>query len=156
MQDKKDHAQNLIMDCVVEGLRKVQLSANLGLVKPRAIIDSSKPEPHERISIYANSDIYPVMSLGLDDARFLKWSKKFKQVWRLLILWKRLGFSTRNSSFCLTFKVFTSPWIIFIYLPFRFRESQILINIRNHDDNNCFEICFELLRLMEAIGFCNT
>ena len=57
MQEKKDQAQNLIMDCVVERLRKVQLSANLGLVKPRAIIESSNIEPHERISIYANSDI---------------------------------------------------------------------------------------------------
>ena len=27
-------------------------------------------------------------------------------------------------------------------LPFRIRTSQNLINIRNHEDNNCFELCF--------------
>ena len=30
----------------------------------------------------------------------------------------------------------------YIDLPFRFRMSQTLINIRNHEGNNCFELCF--------------
>ena len=30
----------------------------------------------------------------------------------------------------------------FIELPFRIREFENLINIRNHHDHNCFELCF--------------
>ena len=30
----------------------------------------------------------------------------------------------------------------YIDLLFRIQESQILITIRNHDDQNCFELCF--------------
>ena len=30
----------------------------------------------------------------------------------------------------------------YIDLPFRIRMSQNLINIKNHEDNNCLELCF--------------
>ena len=88
MQDKKDQIQKLIMERVAEGPRKVQFSANLGLVKPRAIIDSSNVEPDERIDIYANSDIKPVMSLGLEDEMV----EKMQAVLETLHLMVAVGF----------------------------------------------------------------
>ena len=92
MQEKKDEIQRLLIDRVAEGPRKVQFSANLGLVEPKVINDSSKTEHDERIGIYANSDLKPVMSLGLEDDEFLKWSKRCEQFWRLLHLMEAIGF----------------------------------------------------------------
>ena len=57
------------------------------------------------------------------------------------ILWKRLGFATGNSTFVKLAKFSTIRGSSFNDLPFRIRESQNLINIRNHHDHNCFELC---------------
>ena len=80
MQERKDEIQSLIIDRVAEGPRKVQFSANLGLVKPKVINDSSKTEHDERIHIYANSDMKPVMSLGLEDDEFFEMVEKMQAV----------------------------------------------------------------------------
>ena len=80
MHDKKDQIQKLIMERVAEGSRKVQFSANLGLVKPREIIDSSNIEPDERGEIYANSDMKPVISLWLEDDEFFEMIEKMPEI----------------------------------------------------------------------------
>ena len=80
MHDKKDQIQKLIMERVAEGSRKVQFSANLGLVKPREIIDSSNIEPDERGEIYANSDMKPVISLWLEDDEFFEMIEKMQEI----------------------------------------------------------------------------
>ena len=80
MQEKKDEIQSLIIDRVAQGPRKVQFSANLGLVKPKVINDSSKTEHDKRIDIYANSDMKTVMSLGLEDDEFFEMVEKMQAV----------------------------------------------------------------------------
>ena len=62
------------------------------MVKPKVINDSSKTEHDERIDIYANSDMKPVMSLGLEDDEFFEMVEKRKQFWRLLHLMEAVGF----------------------------------------------------------------
>ena len=99
MQDKKDKTQKFIMERFAERPRKILFSASLGLVKPRAIIDSSNIEPDKRIEIHANSDMNPVMSLGLDNECF-EMIENMQEFGNFCILWKRLGFATRSSSFC--------------------------------------------------------
>ena len=83
MQDKKDQNPKLIMERVAEGHIRVRFSANFSLVKPmervaegpievrfsanlssvkpKARIDCSNIDSDERIDIYANSDMKPVM-----------------------------------------------------------------------------------------------
>ena len=80
------------MERVAEGPKKNQFSANLGWVKPLAIIDSVNIEPDERIDIYANSDMKRVMSFRLEDDEFFEMFKKRLQFWRLLRLMKAVGF----------------------------------------------------------------
>ena len=132
MQEKKDEIQRLIIDRVAEGHRKVQFSANLGLVKPKVINDSSKTE-HKRIEIYANSDMKPVTSLGLEDDEFFEMVEKIQAVLE--------SFASYGSGWVLqhVIQVFVklakfSPILgsFYIDLPFRVRMSQNLINIRNH------------------------
>ena len=41
---------------------------------------------------YANSEMKSMMKLGLEDDIFLKWSKKFKQIWKILHPMEAAGF----------------------------------------------------------------
>ena len=68
------------MERVAERAGKVQLSAKMDLVKPRAKIDSSSREADERIDIYANSDKKKVMNLGLEDDELCETVGKMKAV----------------------------------------------------------------------------
>ena len=61
IQGQPEQLQKLIKERVAERPRKVPLCANLGLVKPRAIINSSNLQPDKRTDIYANFDLYPVI-----------------------------------------------------------------------------------------------
>ena len=131
------------MERVAEGARKVQFSANLGLIKPRAIIDSSNIEPEERIDIYANFDMKLLVSLGLEDDEFFEMVEKMQAVLET--------FASYGSGWVLqhVIQVFVklakfSPIHESFYkdLPFRIGESQNLIKIRNHDDHNFFDLCF--------------
>ena len=56
IQGQPEQIPKLIMERVAERSRKVPLCANLGLVKPRTIIDSSNLRPDKRTDIYANFD----------------------------------------------------------------------------------------------------
>ena len=91
-QETKDEIQWLIIDQGAERRRKVQFSANLGLVKPKVKNGSSKTEHDERIDIYAYSDTKPVISLGLKDDKFFEMVEKMQAVLRLLHLMEVVGF----------------------------------------------------------------
>ena len=97
MPDKKNQTQKFIIERVAERLRKVQLSANLGLIKSRAIITSSNTEPAERNGVYANSDTKPVMSLELEDEPFCE----YKQFQKVLHLMEAAGFCNTSYKFLL-------------------------------------------------------
>ena len=79
MQEKKEEIiQQLIIERVADGPLKVQFSANLGIIKPRAIVDSSEAE--ERLHFYANLEMKPVMSLGLEVEDFYDMVEKMQAV----------------------------------------------------------------------------
>ena len=89
------------MERVAEGPIEVRLRTNLSSVKPKARIDCSNIDSDERIDIYANSDMKPVMSLGSENDEFFEIVEKMQAVFGdFCNLWKRLGFEKRNSSFC--------------------------------------------------------
>ena len=131
------------MERFAKKTRKVLLRVSLGLVKPRSKIASGNEESEERIDIYASSDMKTVMNLGVENDEFFEMVEKIQAV---------LG----------TFASYASSWVVqhviqnflklakfspirgssCIDLPFRIRESQKLINIKNHDDHICFKFCF--------------
>ena len=140
MQDKKDQGQKLIMERVAEGPRKVQFSASLGFVKP-AIIDSKNIEPDERIDIYANSEMKPVMRLRLEDDHLFEMVEEMQAVLETSasygsgwVLQQVIQFFVKLAKL--------SPIRGSSSIDLPFRETQILINIRNQHDHNCFQLCF--------------
>ena len=109
---------------------------------PEAKVDSSNIEPDKRFDIYANFDMKPVMRLGIeDDNSFFEIVEKMQAVLET--------FASYGSGWVLqhVIQVFVkfakfSPihGSLFNDLLFRIRESQNLINIRNHHDHTLLRI----------------
>ena len=119
MHDKKYRIQKLIKERVAERPWKNQFSANLGLVKPRATIDSSNVKPDERIGIYANCDMKSVMSMGLEDDELSNLVEEMQAILKFLHLMEAAGF--RNTSF----KFLLIRGSSYIDLPFKFENPWV-------------------------------
>ena len=81
-----------------------------------------------------------VMSLGLEDDEFF-WNGRKKQAVLETFASYVTGWVLQHK-IKISCKIFSNSWIILFWFAFCIRESQKLINIRNHDDHNFFELCF--------------
>ena len=78
----------------------------MGLVKPRATIDSSNVEPEERIGINANCDMKSVMIMGLEDDEFSNMVKEMQAILKFFASYGS-GWVSRH-----VIQVFVNPWIV--------------------------------------------
>ena len=105
--------------------------------------DLNNPTQNELVDIYVNSLMVPILSDGLADGTFYEMVERvqsvlhsfaahgngwfLQQVVRLFIKFGKMN-PIRGSSH--------------ITLPLKIAKSSHLINIRNHDDHDCFNLCF--------------
>ena len=145
MSKHKEQIQNLILANGFQWPQKVQFSLNLSLQKPSVINDEdlNNPTQNELVDIYDNYLMVPILSDGLADGTFNEMVDRMQsvlhsfashgsgwvlqQVVRLFIKFGKMN-PIRGSSH--------------ITLPLKITKSSHLINIRNHDDHDCFNLCF--------------
>ena len=142
---KKNEIQSLILDRTCNGPCKVQFSAKLTLIKHATVVsDQSVQQPEdERVEIFANSMMTPLYANGLSDELFLEMLGKMETGFQ--------NFSAHGSGWVLQRvnelyikigKMLPIRGSSFIPLPAKIANSQQLINIRNHNDHNCFLLCY--------------
>ena len=141
----KEQIQNLILVNGFQWPEKVQFLLNLSLEKPSVINDKdlNNPTQNELVDIYVNSLMVPIPADGLADGTFYEMVDRMQsvlhsfashgsgwvlqQVVRLFIKFGKMN-HFRGSSH--------------ITLPLKNAKSSDLINIRNPDDHDCFNLCF--------------
>ena len=126
----------MILDRTCNVPCKVQFLAKLTLIKHATVVsDQSVQEPEdERVEIFANSMMTPLYANGLSDELFLEMQGKMEAVFQ--------NFSAHlqrvNELYIKIGKVLPIRGSSFIPLPAKIANSQQLINIRTHNDHNCF------------------
>ena len=141
VRSQKPRLDSLINEQLCHGPQKVQLCAKLQLIK----YHNNQPDnaEDERIEIYANSFLTPVYAIGLTIAAY----------------W---GMVEKMMSLLTTFASMGSGWVLeevlkvddkfarfrpihgssYIALPNKIANCCGLLNIRNHDDQQCFRYCY--------------
>ena len=135
MMDKKSEINSIILLNTIRNSQKVQFCATIELEKPI--------QDEEGMKIFVRSNTQPVYKEGLKEEEYLDMVEKM-----LTILY--------------TFTASGSGWIVvkihqleirvalfapmtgssYIALPHQLQSSNSLLNIRNHEDHNCFMYCF--------------
>ena len=139
MQSKRAQIEEFIEQKLSSGPQKVPFSSELSLFKPKHETD----EDDEILVIFANSLMTPVTAGGISNDDFALMVEKMLAVlftfvssgsgWLLdRVIRLHLNFAKyrpiRGSSF--------------IALPYELSTCQAVLNIRNHNDNNCFVYCY--------------
>ena len=139
MLQHKPQIDSLIEQKLSQGSQKVQFSAHLQLRKP----SQNEDQEDELIEIYANSLMTPVYSQGLSSETF--WT----MVERMMIV--LTTFASNGSGWVLekVIKIIVNfaryrpiTGSSYIALPSKLQNCRGLLNIRNHEDANCFLYCY--------------
>ena len=150
MQSKRAQIEEIIEQKISSGPQKFQFSAELSFFKPKHDTD----EDGENLVVFANSLLTPVIAGGISNDDFALMVEKMMAVlftfvssgsgWQLdRVIRLHLNFAKYRP-----FRVSS-----FIALPYEFSTCQAVLNIRNHNDNNCFVYFYIAARcLKENIG----
>ena len=139
MLQHKPQIDSLIEQKLSQGSQKVQFSAHLQLRKP----SQNEDQEDELIEIYANSLMTPVYSQGLSSETF--WTMVEKM---MIVL---TTFASNGSGWVLekVIKIIVNfaryrpiTGSSYIALPSKLQNCRGLLNIRNHEDANCFLYCY--------------
>ena len=139
MLQHKPQIDSLIEQKFSQGSQKVQFSAHLQLRKP----SQNEDQEDELIEIYANSLMTPVYSQGLSSETF--WTMVEKM---MIVL---TTFASNGSGWVLekVIKIIVNfaryrpiTGSSYIALPSKLQNCRGLLNIRNHEDANCFLYCY--------------
>ena len=139
MLQHKPQIDSLIEQKLSQGSQKVQFSAHLQLRKP----SQNEDQEDELIEIYANLLMTPVYSQGLSSETF--WTMVEKM---MIVL---TTFAPNGSGWVLekVIKVIVNfaryrpvTGSSYIALPTKLQNCRGLLNIRNHEDANCFLYCY--------------
>ena len=139
MLQHKPQIDSLIEQKLSQGSQKVQFSAHLQLRKP----SQNEDQEDELIEIYAKSLMTPVYSQGLSSETF--WTMVEKM---MIVL---TTFASNGSGWVLekVIKITVNfaryqpiTGSSYIALPSKLQNCRGLLNIRNHEDANCFLYCY--------------
>ena len=139
MLQHKPQVDSLIEQKLPQGSQKVQFSAHLQLRKP----SQNEDQEDELIEIYATSLLTPVYSQGLSSETFWTMVEKMMIVLRT--------FASNGSGWVLekVIKIIVNfaryrpiTGSSYIALPSKLQNCRGLLNIRNHEDANCFLYCY--------------
>ena len=139
---EKTRIGNLVRDKLSNGPHKIQFYAKIQLLKPhRGEEDGSTDD--ERIEIYTNSLMTPVLNDGMSDETYQTMVDKMLTVLATFassgsgwILEKFINLDVKFARY--------RPVNGFSYLPLpvKIANCRGLLNIRNHNDQNCFKYCY--------------
>ena len=150
MKFKQERIQELIDQKLSAGPQKVQLSAELQLLKHFREPD----EDEERITIFANSLMTPVYAEGLSNADFSSMLEKMLAVLFTLASsgsgWLLEKVLRVNIKFA---KYRPASGSSYIDLPPHLQKCNFLLNIRSHTDNNCFLYSFVAASYLKSNNF---
>ena len=126
---------------MTQGPQKVQLCEKLRPIK--VLYDEPDIPEDDRIEIYANSLMTPVYTNGLSDKAFWQMVEKKMSV---LATFSYLGSGwTIEKVLKVNFKFARFRPIhgsSYIALPSKIANCRGLLNVRNHEDRDCFGYCF--------------
>ena len=142
MRIQKLKIDTLISEQLTQGPQKVQLCAKLRLIK--VLYDEPDIPEDDRIEIYANSLMTPVNANGLSDEEYWQMVEKMMSV---LATFNSLGSGwTLEKVLKVDFKFARFRPIhgsSYIALPSKIANCRVLLNVRNHEDRDCFRYCFD-------------
>ena len=145
MSKHKEQIQILILANGFHWPQKVQFSLNLNVQKPSVINDEdlNNPTQNELVDIYVSFLMVPILSDGLADGTFFELVDRMQSVLH--------SFASHGSGWVLqqVVRLFIKVGKMnpirgssHITLPIKIAKSSHLINIRNHDDHDCFNLCY--------------
>ena len=141
MRIQKPKIDTLISEHLTQGPQKVQLCAKLRLVK--VMYDEPDMPEDDRIEIYANSLMTPVYANGLSDEAYWQMVENMMSVLTTFnslgsgwTLEKVLKVDVKFASFR---PILGSSYIAF---PSKIANCRGFLNVRNHEDQDCFRYCF--------------
>ena len=147
MSIKRAHVEELVNERLASGPQKMQMSIELRLMKPtRESTNPNDDDDDERVVIFCNSWMTQILPEGLTDEVYDKMIEKMLAVF--------FTFASSGSGWVLDEIIHLHVHFArnrpirgssFIYLPYPLSElsfTQSLINIRNHNDHDCFIYCY--------------